>query len=51
MLEIVYINFYGYTLYNQSFYITAINMQLKNDKLSFTNSQFWMNFSYISFYL
>ena len=32
MLEIVYINFYGYTLYNQSFYITANNIQLKNDK-------------------
>ena len=31
MLEIVYINFYGYTLYNQSFYITANNIQLKND--------------------
>ena len=34
MLEIVYISFYGFTLYKQSFYIAANNIQLKHERKS-----------------
>ena len=47
MLEIVYISFYGFTLYKQSFYIAANNIQLKHERQSILNEFFIYFISFI----